>query len=80
MVSKTWSGKIVEMKKRGRGSEVVGKIRRSDGRTIDFSGKLMKGINVDMDVNFYYDTATKSAFNIRKKNSRWPSEQQRQAN
>lgn len=77
MVSKTWSGRILEMKKRGRGSVVIGKIKRSDGRIVDFRGNLMKGIGFDMDVDFYYDTVRKSAFDIRKKNSRWPSDYQR---
>lgn len=68
---------IIEMKKRGRGSVVVGKIERSDGRIVDFRGNLMKGIDLDMDVRFYYDTARKSAFDIRKAGRSWPSDYQR---
>ncbi len=79
MPSKTWNGTICEMEKRGgRGSIVVGKIKRSDGKVVNFQGSLMKGIDLGMEVEFYYDTARKTAFDIRKAHSRWPSEYQSQ--
>lgn len=77
MVSKTYTGRIIEMKNQGRGSVLIGKIKRSDGRIVDFNGNAMKGIGPDMDVEFYYDTARKMAFDIRIKNSKWPSDHQR---
>lgn len=79
MPSKTWSGTICEMEKRGgRGSLVVGKIRRSDGKIVNFSGNLMKGVDLGMEVEFYYDTARKTAFDIRRAQTRWPGDYQRQ--